>query len=83
VDEFRRATLKDVCSQAGVSLYTASRALTGHPGVAKRTRAHVQAVAARLGYVANQHARNLNGGASNVIGVIAASKANQYYVTLV
>lgn len=83
MDKARRATLKDVCSQAGVSLYTASRALTGHPGVAKRTEAHVRDVAARLGYVANQHARNLKGGASNVIGVIAASKANQYYATLV
>jgi LacI family transcriptional regulator len=83
VDEPRRATLKDVCSQARVSLYTASRALTGHPGVAKRTQAHVREVAARLGYVANQNARNLKGGGSNVIGVIAASKANQYYATLV
>ena len=83
MDQPRRATLKDVCSQAGVSLYTASRALAGQPGVAKRTQAHVREVAARLGYVANQHARNLKGGASNVIGVIAASKANQYYATLV
>jgi LacI family transcriptional regulator len=79
----RRATLKDVCSQAGVSLFTASRALSGHPGVAKRTGARVREAAARLGYVANQHARNLKGGARRVIGVIAASKANQYYATLV
>jgi LacI family transcriptional regulator len=75
--------LKDVCSQAGVSLFTASRALSGHAGVAKPTRARVREAAARLGYVANQHARDLKGGAGRVIGVIAASKANQYYATLV
>jgi LacI family transcriptional regulator len=79
----RRATLKDVCSKAGVSLYTASRALSGHAGVAKQTQARVREAAARLGYVANLHARNLKGGATSVIGVIAASKANQYYAALV
>lgn len=79
----RAATLKDVSSHAGVSTYTASRALSGHSDVAEATRARVREIAKRLGYVANQHARNLKGGASRVIGVIAASKANQYYATLV
>jgi len=77
------ATLKDVSSHAGVSTYTASRALSGHSDVAETTRARVREAAKRLGYVANQHARSLKGGASSVIGVIAASKANQYYATLV
>jgi LacI family transcriptional regulator len=79
----RVVTLKDVSSDAGVSTYTASRALSGHSDVAETTRVRVQEVAKRLGYVANQHARNLKGGASSVIGVVAASKANQYYATLV
>jgi LacI family transcriptional regulator len=79
----RGATLKDISSHAGVSTYTASRALSGHSDVAEGTRARVREVAKRLGYVANQHARNLKGGASSVIGVIAASKANQYYAALV
>jgi LacI family transcriptional regulator len=81
VEKPRRATLVDACSQAGVSLYAASRVLSDHAGVAKRTPARVRKVAADLGYVANQHDRNLKGGASTVIGVIAASKANQYYAT--
>jgi LacI family transcriptional regulator len=79
----RGATLRDVSSHAGVSTYTASRALSGHSDVAEATRVRVREVAKRLGYVANQHARDLKGGASTVIGVIAASKANQYYATLV
>ena len=76
-------TLKHVSSEAGVSTYTASRALSGHSDVAETTRIRVQEAANRLGYVANQHARNLKGGASGVIGVVAASKTNQYYATLV
>jgi LacI family transcriptional regulator len=79
----RVITLKDVSADAGVSTYTASRALSGHSDVAESTRKRVQEVAKRLGYVANQHARSLKGGASSVIGVIAASKSNQYYATLV
>lgn len=79
----RRATLKDVSSEAGVSLFTVSRALSGHAGVAEKTQELVRDVASRLGYVANQHARNLRGSRSHVIGVVAASKANQYYATLV
>ncbi|MBV9290707.1 MAG: LacI family DNA-binding transcriptional regulator [Hyphomicrobiales bacterium] len=75
--------MKDVSSRAGVSVYTASRALSGHSDVSEATRIRVQEAARRLGYVPNQHARNLKGGASRVLGVIAASKANQYYATLV
>jgi LacI family transcriptional regulator len=75
--------LEDVCAKAGVSVYTASRALSDHDDVSASTKVRVRAVAAKLGYVVNQHARNLKGGASQVIGVIAASKANQYYATLV
>ena len=79
----RRATLKDVSAGAGVSLFTVSRALSGHSGVAQATRERVRRVAEDLGYVANQHARSLKGQHSQVIGVLVASKQNQYYATLV
>jgi LacI family transcriptional regulator len=79
----RRATLGDVCERAGVSVYTASRALAGHDDISASTKERVREAAAELGYVANLHARSLKGGASKVIGIIAASKANQYYATLV
>ena len=83
MQSWRAATLKDISSHAGVSTYTASRALSGHSDVAEATRARVREAAKQLGSVANRHARILKGGASRVIGVIAASKANQYYATLV
>lgn len=79
----RKVTLRDICERAGVSIYTASRALADRDDISKATKARVREAAAELGYVANLHARSLKGGESRVIGVIAASKANQYYATLV
>lgn len=79
----RKLTLGDVCERAAVSVYTASRALAGHNDISEATKARVRKAANELGYVANLHARSLKGGASKVIGVVAASKANQYYATLV
>lgn len=44
-------TIRDVAERAEVSLATVSRALRNHPLIAERTRLHVVAVAAELGYV--------------------------------
>lgn len=49
----RRITRNDVAEAAGVSTFTVSQALSGKAGVAAKTRAHVEAVAARLGYAIN------------------------------
>jgi len=46
----KRSTLRDVAKMAGVSLGTASQALSNKPGVAAATRARVLKVAADLGY---------------------------------
>jgi len=48
--------LLEVAAGAGVSIATASRALSGSPGVSQTVAEQVQAVAARLGYVVNVHA---------------------------
>jgi len=64
--------LKDVASEAGVSVATASVVLN-QPHVANRIgaacRQRVQDVAARLSYVANRHAQGMRGVCTNVIGV--------------
>ena len=43
-------TIRDVASEAGVSIATVSRALRGHTNISLRTREHVSEVAQRLGY---------------------------------
>lgn len=50
-DDGRKATLSAVAQRAGVSLATASRALTGTYPVAAATKARVTEAAAELGYV--------------------------------
>lgn len=46
-----RATLSDIATQAQVSAATVDRVLNERPNVSERTRAHVMAVARRLGYL--------------------------------
>lgn len=84
MDQRQRPTLHDVSAAAKVSVFTASRALNGGGrGVAAETRERVLNAANALGYVPNQHARNLKGSANNVVAVLTANLANQYYATLV
>lgn len=78
-----RPTLHDVSAAAGVSVYTASRALSGGDGVARKTREHVKRIAAEIGYVPNQAARSLKSPQSNLVAVLTANIANQYYAVLV
>jgi LacI family transcriptional regulator len=63
-------TLVQVAAKAGVSVMTASRAISGDGYVSEETRAKVQAAAKALGYAPNALARVMKGGRTNVIGVV-------------
>jgi LacI family transcriptional regulator len=62
-------TLHDVAARAGVSVATASRALTGTK-VNKKNHAKVQKAAAELGYVPNEAARSLRNVRTMTVGVV-------------
>jgi len=79
----RKPTLRDVSVAAQVSIYTASRALSGGNGVSAATRRRVLRVAADIGYIPNQHARNLKTSRSTAVAVLTANIANQYYSVLI
>lgn len=64
----RRSTLKDVARLAGISLATASMALSDSPRVSEATKAAVRAAAAQLGYVPHAAGRALR---SQRVGAIA------------
>jgi DNA-binding LacI/PurR family transcriptional regulator len=64
----RRSTLKDVAKLTGVSLATASMALSDSPRVSQSTKAAVRAAAAQLGYVPHAAGRALR---SQRVGAIA------------
>lgn len=57
---------------------TASNVMNGKPGASEETRRRVMEVAGRLGYRPNVSARNLKGGRSGLIGLIALDLTSQY-----
>lgn len=63
-------TLVQVAAKAGVSVMTASRAMSGEGYVSEETKTKVHAAAAELGYAPNALARVMKGGRTNVIGVV-------------
>jgi LacI family transcriptional regulator len=64
------ATLTSVALAAGVSTSTASRALSGHPGVLPSTRARVEAAAAALSYQPNRTASALRTRRTGLLGLV-------------
>lgn len=74
--------LEDVAQRAGVSVATASRALSRPDKVAAATRERVTSAARDLGYQVNQHARNLRQGASRHLGLIVTDILNPFHATL-
>lgn len=66
----RRATVKDVALEAGVSRGTVSRVLNGQPYVSDDARAAIDAAIAKVGFVPNRAARSLVMRSSQAIGLI-------------
>ncbi|MEV4811737.1 LacI family DNA-binding transcriptional regulator [Micromonospora avicenniae] len=74
-----RLRLVDVAERAGVSLATASRALSGRDGVSAEVADRVRRVSQELGYVANPYARTLAGGASSTVGLVVHQVDDPYF----
>ena len=65
-----KPNIRHVAQAAGVSLITASRAISGRGSVAEATRERVLAVARRLKYRPNRLASAVLGGRSRTVGVM-------------
>ncbi|WP_079170559.1 LacI family DNA-binding transcriptional regulator [Mangrovactinospora gilvigrisea] len=76
------AGIKDVAARAGVSMATASRALTGHPSVSDAARAAVRAAADELGYRANGVARSLRTRRTRILGLVVPDVLNPFFTEL-
>jgi len=74
-----RTTLEQVAALAGVSIMTASRALSQPQLVSEATRAKVEHAVGELGYVPNRAARALASAQSNVIVVLVPSLSNAVF----
>ncbi len=69
-------TLNAVAVHAGVSISTASRALSGHPAVLPGTRQRVEASAVALGYHPNRMASALRTRRSGLVGLVVNNLRN-------
>ncbi len=78
-----QATIRDVARESGLSVASVSRALNGHKSVRPKTRAHVVAVADRLGYVPHAGARSLSMARSNAIGVVLPDLHGEFFSEIV
>ncbi|MBG6184838.1 ribokinase [Arthrobacter sp. CAN_A214] len=76
-------TIKEVARAAGVSVTTASRALSGQGRVSESTRLRTQQVAAELGYEPNELARQLRGGPSSTIALLVPDITNPFFPELI
>ena len=77
-----RRTIKDVARLAGVSLGSASRALSGATNVSEDTVARVQRAAASLRYRPNHAARSLRSRNTKTIGCMFSDLSNPLYARL-
>jgi LacI family repressor for deo operon, udp, cdd, tsx, nupC, and nupG len=69
----------DIARIAGVSLATASRALSSAPGVAAATRERVLAVAKDLSYVVSPEASRLSGGSTRRVAVVVPHVSRWFF----
>lgn len=78
-----RSTLKDVAAIAGTSIKTASRALSGEPGVHKATQAKIEAAAKKLNYKPNKLAQQLRAGnRTHAIALLVGELSNPFYSSI-
>lgn len=78
----RSVTILDVAEKAGVSVSTASRALTGHPDVSAQTRKRVLSASRELEYRPSMLAQSLVLGKTSTIGLLVSDIANPFYPAL-
>ena len=76
----KRPTLEDVARLAGVSLGTASRALSVPDQLKRKTLTQVQRAIEQLGYVSNGAARTLASKRTRTIGAIYPTMYNPAFV---
>ncbi|MEM9796354.1 MAG: LacI family DNA-binding transcriptional regulator [Pseudomonadota bacterium] len=74
-----RTTITDVARVAGVAKGTVSRALSGHPDIAERTRLRIRKIAARMGYVPLSQAQAIRTGRGRAIGLVIQAGDHDAY----
>lgn len=75
-------TIRDVAREAGVSVATVSRTLSGAAAVRVETRERVLAASERLGYRPNAVARSLRVEATRTLGLVIPNVMNPFFTAV-
>lgn len=78
----RPITIRDVAAQAGVSVATASRVLSGNPATSPESRERVREAARTLDFRANGRARSLRSARTDTIGVLVSDVRNPFFAQI-
>lgn len=73
-------TIREVAAHAGVSVMTASRAVSGKGPVSGKARAAVEQAVAALGYIPNASARALAGSADRRVALLYSNSTTSAYL---
>jgi LacI family transcriptional regulator, repressor for deo operon, udp, cdd, tsx, nupC, and nupG len=79
----KATTIHDVAREAGVAASTVSRAFTHPDRLSAATRERVLAVAGRLGYRPNPHARALPTGRTMTLGLLVPDITNPFFFGII
>ena len=75
----RRATIKDIAADLGISHTTVSRALADHRHTSAEMKALVREAAARQGYIPSGPARLMRTAQSTLLGLVVPTTQNEFY----
>lgn len=78
----RKVTIREVAAEAGVSVGTASRVLSGHPSTSEESRRAVTEAAAQLGFRLNAQARSLRKTRTDTIGLLVSDVRNPFFAEI-
>ncbi len=78
----KNITIVDIAREAGVSISTVSRVLTGKAKVSEKKERVIQELIQKYDFRPNQLARGLITSATHLIGILAADIRNPYYASL-
>src|SRR6201991_4153604 len=76
----KRATIRDVAADAGVSIGTASKALNGQGRLRPETRERVAEAARKLGFAPNPLAQALLAGRTYTVGMITTDSFGRFSI---
>ncbi len=75
--------LKDIATQAGVSVMTVSKSLRGSPDISAKTKTRVKVLAQQMGYMPDSMAQGLRNRSTKLLGLILSNVINPIFARTV